>query len=294
MSAPENRQASAEGAGKAPGRRLAEARESQHQSPADIARQLKLSVAQVEALESGRFERLPGPIFVRGFIRNYARLMRLDPDDLLSAADPAVPRTAPPPDRPPPQDIPYPVQARRRWPLAVAALSIIAALAAYEMYWDDAAPVPAPSETPKTSRAPAVPQANAPATGEAGNVPGPMAVAQNESETAAEPAVENESAATGPREGAAGDLPGPKTAQKAGEKRVTLEFGEESWVEIRDRNERVIFSQLNRPGTQQLVDGLPPFSVVVGNAQAVRLTYDGKSVDLGPHTRLDVARLILQ
>jgi cytoskeleton protein RodZ len=81
---------------------------------------------------------------------------------------------------------------------------------------------------------------------------------------------------------------------KPGERQVRLAFDQESWVEIRDRNERIIFSQLNRPGTQQFVNGVPPFSIVVGNAQGVRMTYAEKPVDLAPHTRTDVARLILQ
>ena len=53
-----------------PGRRLAEARQAQNLTTADVARQLKLSVWQVDALEAGRYHQLPGPIFVRGFIRN--------------------------------------------------------------------------------------------------------------------------------------------------------------------------------------------------------------------------------
>jgi cytoskeleton protein RodZ len=288
MSAPEINQALTEDAGKAPGRRLAEARQAQHQSAADIARQLKLSLAQVEALESGHYERLPGPIFVRGFIRNYARLVRLDPNELLSQTDTAVSRTAPPDRTPAQQEIPYPGHGRRRrWPLAAAALVVIAALAAFEMYWDEAAPVSSSLETPG---APAQPPA--PAAGEVS--PGPVAAVREESATPAEPPVETEVRDSATPDATAASAPEPEGAPKAGEKRVMLEFEEASWVEIRDRNERVIFSQLNRPGTQQRVDGLPPFSVVVGNAPAVRLTFDGKSVDLGPHTRVDVARLILQ
>ena len=61
-----------------PGELLAQAREKAGFSTADVARQLKLSVGQVEALEAGQFERLPGSVFVRGFIRNYARLVKLD------------------------------------------------------------------------------------------------------------------------------------------------------------------------------------------------------------------------
>ncbi len=74
----------------APGAALAAAREALNLSVAEVARQLKLSVSQIEALEAGAYEKLPGPVFVRGFIRNYARLLRLDPE-----ADAAFGRTQP-------------------------------------------------------------------------------------------------------------------------------------------------------------------------------------------------------
>ena len=63
---------------------------------------------------------------------------------------------------------------------------------------------------------------------------------------------------------------------------------------IRDRSGKAIFSQLNRPGTEQRVNGRPPLAVVVGNAHAVRLTYDERPVNLAQHTKVDVARLTLQ
>ena len=67
-----------------------------------------------------------------------------------------------------------------------------------------------------------------------------------------------------------------------------------SWVEVRDRNDRVLFSQLNPPGTEQQVQGRLPLSVVVGNARGVRLTYNGQPFDLAPHTRVEVARFTLE
>jgi histidyl-tRNA synthetase len=50
-----------------------------------VAQQLKLSPRQVRALETDDFTRLPGRTFVRGFVRNYARLVALDPELVLGA-----------------------------------------------------------------------------------------------------------------------------------------------------------------------------------------------------------------
>jgi len=75
---------------------------------------------------------------------------------------------------------------------------------------------------------------------------------------------------------------------------VRLVFEDESWVEIKDNSGQIIFSQLSPAGSQRAVNGHPPFSVIVGNAHGVRLTYRDKAVDLGPHTRVDVARVVLE
>ncbi len=118
-----------------PGVRLAEARERLKLSAADVARQLKLSVAQVEALESGQFERLPGVVFVRGFIRNYARLVKLDPDQLLEAAAGSLPQQSARPEAPPSQNIPFPSsRPRLRRKYIWVAVVLVAALAFYEFF----------------------------------------------------------------------------------------------------------------------------------------------------------------
>src|SRR5690606_29886115 len=69
-------EASASGAGAA----LARAREEQGLALADVAQQLKLAPRQIEALEQERFGALPGPTIARGMLRNYARLLKLDPE----------------------------------------------------------------------------------------------------------------------------------------------------------------------------------------------------------------------
>jgi cytoskeleton protein RodZ len=82
--------------------------------------------------------------------------------------------------------------------------------------------------------------------------------------------------------------------RKPGEHVVRFRFEQESWVEIRDRNGSRIFSQLNPAGTTQVVSGLPPLSLVVGNAAGVRLMHNDQLVNLAPHVKVDVARLTLE
>ncbi len=82
-------------------------------------------------------------------------------------------------------------------------------------------------------------------------------------------------------------------AAVAGGAEIKLDFDDESWVEIKDGTGAVIFARLNPAGVQQVVSGEPPLDVVIGNARSVRLTYRNKPVDLGPHTRVDVARVRL-
>jgi cytoskeleton protein RodZ len=279
----------APGAGResaAPGRRLTEARQAQNLAAVDVARQLKLSVWQVEALEAGRYQQLPGPIFVRGFIRNYARLLKLDAEELLRAAGDSLPQQTARPETPLSRDIPFPTTQSPRWPKYLAAAAVIfGALAFYEFTWNN--PEDAATRTITVTPVPMVAKPRSePTPAQAAGEPGP---AQPAIETApaepipAAPVVESTAAATS-----------VERMPRSGEKRIRLDFDQESWVEIRDRNERVIFSQLNRPGTTQEVSGRPPFSVVVGNAHGVKMTLGDQPVDLASHTKIDVARLILE
>lgn len=69
------------------GSQLKVAREARQMSVGDIAMALKLTSRQVEALENGHWQGLPGQTFIRGFVRNYARLLHLDPAPLMTQLD---------------------------------------------------------------------------------------------------------------------------------------------------------------------------------------------------------------
>ena len=275
--------AAAKAGSAAPNVRLSQARQAQNLTTAEVARRLKLSVWQVEALESGQFQRLPGMIFVRGFIRNYARLLKLDPEELVHEVTGLLPQSAPLPETSPSRDIPFPAAGSWRWwRYAAAAAVIVALLAVYEFFFNvepgkvATQPGPVAALPPPQEPRPAVPskkprkdQATQPTAATVSSpqiAPAPPAGVSQQRERIASP----------------------------DEREVRLVFEEESWVEIRDRNDQTLFSQLNRAGTTRRVSGVPPLYIVVGNAQGVRMSYAGRDIDLARHTKIDVARLTLE
>lgn len=285
----------------APNVRLSQARQAQNLTTAEVARRLKLSVWQVEALESGEYQRLPGVVFVRGFIRNYARLLKLEPEELVHAATSLLPQPAPSPEAPPSRDIPFPTTATSRWKsYAAAAAGIVALLAVYEYFFNNepgtvatrpgpVAALPSSQQPPpavptkKPREAPAKPQ-EAPAK--------PQEVPAGQPAATAEPSPQV-AEATPPAVPTSVSPPRERVIHPDA-REVTFVFDEESWVEIRDRNDQTIFAQLNQAGTTRRVSGVPPLHIVVGNSQGVRMTYAGRDIDLARHTKIDVARLTLE
>jgi cytoskeleton protein RodZ len=257
------------------GEQLRAARIAQGLTVDTVAKQLKLAPRQVTALESDDVAALPDGPFVRGFVRNYARLVKINPDSLVHADENRRHALAPL------QGISQPkgelrdggshVASSRRW-LIIPALLIGAVLAAG--IWSEmrkrtlveASPVPAAQppvvQTPAPAQLPAT--SSAPVT-----VPGlpPVIVAPV-------PATPDPIAAATP--------PAAKAEPTADGKLVSLElkFGEASWTEIRDAAGNVLTSKLHPVGSSLVLSGQPPFRLTVGKASKVLLTRNGVNVDL--------------
>ncbi len=75
---------------------------------------------------------------------------------------------------------------------------------------------------------------------------------------------------------------------------VRLEFDEDSWVEVKDKNGKVLLSMMGKQGTSQSVAGPVPISVTIGNPKGVRVYYKNQPLDLGTSATQDVARLKLE
>lgn len=83
------------------GRQLREARQAQGLTLEQAAAETFIRPQYLQALEEGRFDALPSPVQVRGFLRNYAAFLHLDAGALLAALDHSP---SPSPDEPPPPE----------------------------------------------------------------------------------------------------------------------------------------------------------------------------------------------
>lgn len=116
----------------APGARLRQAREAAGLDVAEAARLLRLGERQVLALEQGDWAGLPGTTFVRGFVRNYARILQLDPAPLLADLDGMLTVVEPRIDLPTSTHVTMPTRRRSpRWGLIIALLLLLVSLALY-------------------------------------------------------------------------------------------------------------------------------------------------------------------
>jgi cytoskeletal protein RodZ len=66
------------------GQHLRALRETKRMSVAEVSRATRVPVASVERIEADRFDELPGEVFVRGFLRAYARALEVPVDDVLA------------------------------------------------------------------------------------------------------------------------------------------------------------------------------------------------------------------
>jgi cytoskeleton protein RodZ len=316
------------------GQDLAAERERHGLSRAEVAQRLHMSAWQVEALEAGDYARLPQGTFLRGFVRNYAKVLGLDPNVALQRLE--APRGPAPGIVVPSQNIRFdPLGERLANPYVKAGGLAVAfiALGFAVMYWwlfirpsppaqasqsqsIPAAPTPqniaaapmsapepvvprsAPTEPTPVTPSPALPQGSTkPATPAPALPPGKgSAASKAEAPKVEAPKVEAPKVEPPKPEPTKAETraEAKAAAKAAADRTLKLRFRGESWVEVKDRNGKVLISRLNTPGSEAEVTGRPPFAVIIGNAPDVQMLYNDREFPLEPHTRVAVARFTLE
>jgi cytoskeleton protein RodZ len=246
------------------------------------------------AIESGETSDIPS-VYLRGYIRNYARFLGVEPArieetlEFAQGSDPGV-RTV------------FSVPIRRgrteKWLKAssyLAASAIIAALAwqftheAVRFSQRDSQAGPSaslPADTAETGAE------NDPVTSPLSSKThlnasiAAMEMLEQRRELGGQAAAEEAWAAIGGQSDTDSGDPGDRH-------RLAVSTSADTWLEILDGDGAQLELDLLRAGSQREYTGTEPFRIMIGRASAVVMSLDGEPVDLGPYTRGNVARLTL-
>lgn len=234
----------------------------------------KISLRYLEALEGDRFDILPAPVFVRGFLREYARIVGLDGDEVVNfylLAQPSGGERAAESRLAPPRGERAP--SRRGsllgyGALLVALLAVFVGVAMAISWW---AGRRVERAIAPTAAGPTAAEIVAPSSQAATPPVAPRSSPEVAPPTALEPATMlSPSAPPPPPDGAAA----PPALL-----RVVLEFQQDCWVEVVVDGRRRE-SELKAGGETLALEAKEYVSLTLGNAPAVRVEVNGRSFPL--------------
>jgi cytoskeleton protein RodZ len=283
------------------GRNLRLGREGLGLSVEDVVQRTKISKVNVLALEAGDAEALPHPVYAKGFVRNYAKLLGLDPDayaEALSREFQVGDNVAPPqPEGAVAEPSPLDDGEGGRWKILVAGLVVLACIVGAVAYMysgpkagpvaEEAVSAPAPAAPPVAEEAPAA-APDEPVAVEAPEAQpeqaAPEAQPAPEAEPA-EPAAEAAPAQAEPEAQAAMAAPEAETEGHAaladdGRHRVLIRAEEPCWilatVDGGGDGGGLLVDIMLQPGQSKLLHYAKSLVVKLGNAGGVRVTLDGE------------------
>lgn len=289
------------------GDRLRKAREEQFKTREDIARELHVRTEYVQALEEEDYDRLPEVIYARGYVRNYARLVGLPPDELLAQlhyvgteTPQVLPRTSSVDDI-------HQGDGWVRWLTYLLVLAVVGlgVFWAYDQFLAERSTLDlgdsevAPGGMDRAETGPVTDLAVVSAERLERLRQGDQVDPPPDSAEIPEPLLMEPPGA--PEEGgvteaslAGGNDAEPvavSTTLPEGHAELAASFDERSWVEIYDADgERLLYDSLSE-GDDFSVTGEPPFRVVLGNPAGARIELNGTPYDMSHVDPTGVARL---
>ncbi|HJV73783.1 MAG TPA: RodZ domain-containing protein [Noviherbaspirillum sp.] len=297
-----------------PGARLASFREERGWTVEQVASQLNLAPRQIMAIENDDYKALPGMPITRGFIRAYAKLLKVDPAPLLATlGTEALPVSE---SIAPRQSLSTPFAETRlpsmmertslssKWIVGFLLILLLGVAIWATQQGGDLAEISRSVQSRATG---------SPATQSGGATPQQQAASASNAEPATQlipensdiknPAPEPGNIAGVPNpmtaEGSAAQAPAPSSAAPSvetkaatGNNTLVLKAREDSWIEIRRANGNgIVFSRIVKAGETESLEVTEPISIVIGNATGIDAILRGAAIELKPATKSNVARL---
>ena len=246
------------------GQRLRTAREAAGLSVQDVATRLRMPVRVVESLEAEDWSRLGAPVFIRGQLRSYGRLLGLVTEavHIASGVDPIRPVELTPRTYVPRMRIIAEQSARRLVYVVITAAIALPVWLATQPHLAPQDPVSGSLDVPAQ-----IPGASA-AQGARGPTPLVASMA---------PVAQR-------------STPAAPIALPAAAHGLELRLAGDSWVEITAPDGSVVEQTLLRGGTVRAFGAGEVGGVVLGNAGAVEVRRNGVEQDISPYLRANVAR----
>ncbi|CAD0332221.1 RodZ domain-containing protein [Xanthomonas hortorum] len=256
------------------GQHLREAREAAGLSVEDVAGKLRMPAHVVRSLEQEEWQRLGAPVFVRGQLRSYARLLHVDLEPLLLQATiaPIEPVTLVSHTHTPRARRILESTARKAMYVVITGVFAVPVWYATRSHLDGKAP-----STVSLDSMPEAANTGTPAAG----------VTQPANAPREQPAPYIASMTPVPR--ATADVEAPAAAVASGGS-LSLSFSGDSWVQILSPDGSAVEKALVRAGERRSYSPGQVGRIVLGNASAVEVQQGGSIVDLKPFQRANVAR----
>lgn len=273
---------------------LAKARKSQKLSVEDVAASLRLSIAKINALEADDFLVISDPTLARGFIRSYARLLKLDPEPLLIAHRQLIPAEIVNPIGVKTEVVSSPIQPSNRrikslilGLVFVAIISLVWFFAYHNDSGSDVAEVNVSTVTQESLPQQALPVAEREVKNNEQITE--LQLPQEAASSNSEPSTTSEKTANEP----AKVEPMKKVSVGSSLVRVKLVFTGNAWVSVKDKSGNTVYDKTAKAGGEEYVEGVPPLKFHIGNVSATQVVFNGETVDLSPNTYNNMARVTL-
>lgn len=263
------------------GEKLKLAREAKGWTRQQVAEKLFLTEEIIVAIEEQSFHVPRSVAFYRGYIRNYANLLEVSPDELLAALDDVLGEVTPTVRDMPEDLVPGSRRRKVRWGVYfkwVIGSLLIVMVASAVYVWQ--------RSTPSLPVAPA----SVPPKNDAGR--GALSLSLPEENDASLDSVEqttDDSDESSSVETLVSETEGPSAKTmveaateppKMAEGTLTFDFSGYCWVEVYDATGERLAIGNKKPGYQMTVTGMAPFRVILGNASVVKIRYNDAPVDL--------------